>query len=115
MLYKVILLTDFSEEYFKNVLRGITKYSRENGPWVFCRMPTFYRETKGIDGILDWAKEWGAHGIIGQFYNDSDVNKIMAAGIPVIAQDFKEKFSDIPNLSGDYEGAGKMGAEYFLK
>ncbi|HEY8936914.1 MAG TPA: DNA-binding transcriptional regulator [Cyclobacteriaceae bacterium] len=115
MAYKVILLTDFSEEYFKNLLRGITKYSKEHGPWIFCQMPSFYRETKGIEGILNWAKEWGANGIIGQFYNDSNVSKIMKAGIPVIAQDFKERFTDIPNISGDYVAAGKMGAEYFLR
>ncbi|HTJ49556.1 MAG TPA: DNA-binding transcriptional regulator [Cyclobacteriaceae bacterium] len=115
MAYKVILLTDFSEEYFKNLLRGITKYSKEYGPWIFCQMPSFYRETKGIEGILNWAKEWGANGIIGQFYNDSNVSKIMKAGIPVIAQDFKERFTDIPNISGDYFAAGKMGAEYFLR
>ncbi|MBI1769632.1 MAG: DNA-binding transcriptional regulator [Bacteroidetes bacterium] len=115
-MYKVILLTDFSEEYFKGLLRGITKYSKEHGPWVFCRMPTFYRETKGIDGILSWAQEWGANGIIGQFYNGSDVNKIVKAGIPVIAQDFIERFTEIPNISGGaYDEAGKMGAEYFLK
>src|SRR5258706_5972843 len=116
MAYKIILLTDFSEEYFKSLLLGITKYAKENGPWVFCRMPTFYRETKGIDGILSWALEWGANGIIGQFYNGSDVGKIVKAGIPVIAQDFIERFTEIPNISGGaYDEAGEMGAEYFLK
>jgi LacI family transcriptional regulator len=115
MAYKIILLTDFAEEYSKNLLRGITKYSKEYGPWVFCRMPTSYRETMGIDGILSWAKEWGANGIVGQFYNDSDVGKISKGGIPVIAVDFKERFTEVPNISGAYFDAGKMGAEYFLK
>jgi LacI family transcriptional regulator len=114
-MYKIILLIDFSEEYSKVLLRGITKYSKEHGPWVFCRMPTFYRESYGIDGILKWAKEWGAHGIIGQIYNDPDIRKITEAGIHVIAEDFKERFSDIPNITGAYNETGKLGAEYFLK
>jgi LacI family transcriptional regulator len=113
--YKVILLIDFSEEYSKSLLRGITKYSKENGPWIFCRMPTFYRETIGIDGILSWAKEWGANGMIGQFNNGSHVNKIIRAGIPVIAEDFQERFTEVPNISGMYHETGRLGAEYFLK
>jgi transcriptional regulator GlxA family with amidase domain len=36
-MHKIILLIDFSEEYTKSLLRGITRYSRESGPWVFCR------------------------------------------------------------------------------
>lgn len=114
-MIKIILLIDFSEEYGKSLLRGISRYAREHGPWVFCRMPTFYRETIGVDGILKWARDWGADGIIGQFYNDSDIQKFRKSKIHVIAQDFKERFSQIPNITGAYHETGKMGAEYFLK
>jgi LacI family transcriptional regulator len=114
-MIKIILLSDFAEEYYKNLLRGITRYSRDHGPWAFCRMPTYYRETIGIEGILEWAKEWGANGIIGQLHNNSEVGKFIEAGIPVIAQDFEERFRNIPNITGDYHGAGRLGAEYFLK
>ena len=65
-MYKIILLIDFAEEYSKGLLQGISKYSKEHGPWIFCRMPLFQRETIGIDGILEWALEWEADGIIGQ-------------------------------------------------
>jgi LacI family transcriptional regulator len=114
-MYKIILLIDFAEDYSKSLLKGVTKYSREHGPWVFCRMPLFYRETIGIKGILQWAKEWGADGIIGQFYNDNGISEIIQAGIAVIAQDFKERFDDIPNITGAYHEAGAMAADYFLK
>jgi len=114
-MIKLILLSDFSEDYGKNLLRGITRYSKDHGPWTFCRMPAYYRESIGIDGILQWAKEWEADGIIGQFYNDAEVKKFVQAKIPVIAQDFKERFTDIPNITGAYRETGKLGAEYFLK
>jgi hypothetical protein len=45
---KIILLSDFAEEYGKNLLRGIARYSKDHGPWTFCRMPGYYRETIGI-------------------------------------------------------------------
>jgi LacI family transcriptional regulator len=114
-MIKLILLSDFSEEYGKNLLRGITRYSKDHGPWTFCKMPAYYRETIGIDGILQWAKEWEADGIIGQFYNDAEVQKFKRAKIPVIAQDFKERFTDIPNITGAYRETGRLAAEYFLK
>ena len=114
-MIKIILLTDFAEEYCKNLLRGITRYSKEHGPWTFCKMPTYYRETIGIDGILQWAKEWKANGIIGQFYNNGEIKKFKQAKIPVIAQDFKERFKNIPNITGAYRETGRLGADYFLK
>ena len=114
-MIKVILIIDFSEEYGKSLLRGISRYAREHGPWIFCRMPTFYRETIGVEGILKWAREWGADGIIGQFYNEPDIRKFRKSNIPVIAQDFKERFTHIPNITGAYRETGRMGADYFLK
>ncbi|WP_026631217.1 AraC family transcriptional regulator [Dyadobacter alkalitolerans] len=113
-MYKIILLLDFAEEYSKSLMKGINTYSKEFGPWIFCRMPLFHRETVGIDGILKWALEWKADGIVGQLYN-KDIEKIVQAGIPVIAQDFKERFAEIPNVTGGYHEAGQLGADYFLK
>ncbi len=114
-MYKIILLLDFAEEYSKSLMKGINKYSREFGPWVFCRMPLFHRETVGMDGILKWALEWGADGIVGLLYNDKEINKFVKAGIAVIAQDFKERFAEIPNITGAYHETGQWGADYFLK
>jgi len=48
-------------------------------------------------------------------YNDPKISKIVEAGIPVIAQDFKERFKEIPNITGDHYEAGHLGAEYFLR
>ncbi len=113
-MHKIILLIDISEEYGQDLLKGIAKYSKEHGPWVFCRMPLFYREKLGMEGIVNFAKEWGADGIIAQLYNDLDIRKVLDAGIYLIAEDFKERFTDIPNITGGYIEAGEMGAEYFL-
>ncbi|CAG4988975.1 Xylose operon regulatory protein [Dyadobacter sp. CECT 9275] len=114
-MYKIILLLDFAEEYSKSLMKGINAYSKEHGPWVFCRMPLFHRETVGIGGILKWALEWGADGIIGQLYNDKEIQTIVEAGIPLIAQDFKERFAEIPNITGAYHVTGQLAADYFLK
>jgi LacI family transcriptional regulator len=114
-MIKIVLLLDFTEEYHKNLLRGIIRFSREHGEWAFLRMPFFYRETLGVDGLIKWAREWGARGLIGQLHSGSDISKFRRAGISVIAQDFEERFTDVPNITGAYTETGRMAAEYFLK
>ena len=114
-MIKIILLTDFGEEYGISLLKGITRYSQEFGPFAFCRMPTYYRETRGMEGILKWAREWKADGILGQFYNDSNLDLLWNEGISVVAQDFKERHENIPNITGDYFNTGRLGAEHFLR
>ena len=94
-MYKIILLIDISEEYGQNLTKGIVKYSKEHGPWVFCKMPLFYRETHGVEGIVRFAKEWGADGIIAHLDNDLDIKKIHQAGISLIVEDFKERFEGL--------------------
>jgi len=66
-------------------------------------------------GILKWAKEWKASGIIGQFLDDDEAMLFTRENIPVIAQDFKERLQTVPNISGSYFDTGRQGAEYFLK
>jgi LacI family transcriptional regulator len=113
-MYKIILLIDFTEDYGKSLLKGITKYSKENGPWLFCRMPMHYRENLSMDNIIKFAKDWKADGIIAQFYNHADIKKLVDTKIPVIVEDFKERFEEFPNITGGYFEAGQMGAKYFI-
>lgn len=112
---RVILLTDFGEEYSNNLLKGIVKYSRETSPWALCKMPLSFRDLNGVEGIVEWAKTWKADAIIGQFYNTDNLNFLREAGILVIAQDFKEKFTSIPNITGNHILAGKLGAQHFIQ
>jgi LacI family transcriptional regulator len=111
---KILLLIDFSEEYGRALLRGITRYSQVHGPWTFCKMPSFVREKYGIEGILKFAREWGADGIVAQLYNTQEIQKLIDSGIHIIAQDFKERFTEIPNITSDYQKTGAMAAEYYL-
>ena len=112
---RIILLTDFSEEYAKNLLKGIVRYSKEHEPWVLCKMPFSYRVKHGVEGVLKWAKKWKADGIIAQFYNTDRVDLFRENGIAAIAQDFKLRFTQIPNITGAHHLAGKMGADYFIR
>jgi len=115
-MVRLIFLTDFTEAYPHHLLRGILQYAREQGheSWVVCRMPPSYKEEYGIRGVLKWAKKWGANAIIGRFNIDEDVLLFQQNKIVVIAQDFKKRFSVIPNITSDYISTGDIAGKYFL-
>ncbi len=112
---RIILLTDFSEEYANRLMKGIVEYSKGRGSWVLCKMPLSYRDMHGVEGVLGWALQWKADAIVAQFYNSDNVGIFRDNGIVAIAQDFKQRFNDIPNITGAHYAAGQMGAKYFLE
>ena len=114
-MIRLILLTDFTEAFAHNLLRGILEYSKGRDPWVVCRMPPSYKQTYGIPGVLKWAKKWEADAIIAQFDDDDEVELFRQNGIVALAQDFKSRFSVIPNITSKYELTGQMAADFFLQ
>ena len=97
-MIRLILLIDFTETYATELLRGILDYSQSHEPWVICRMPPSYRVEHGIEGVLQWARQWKADAIIGQFNNNDDVSVFAENGIIALAQDFIQRFQNIPNI-----------------
>ena len=41
-MIKILLLIDYSSEFDRKLLRGLVQYSKENGPWLFYRLPSYY-------------------------------------------------------------------------
>lgn len=114
-MVRLILLTDFTEAFAHNLLRGILEYSKGREPWVVCRMPPSYKQSYGIPGVLEWAKKWQADAIIAQFNDNDEVELFRENGIVALAQDFQSRFSVIPNITSRYELTGQMAADFFLQ
>lgn len=108
-------MTDFTEAFPHYLLRGILKYSKETEPWVVCRMPPSFKKTNGIEGVVAWAKQWEANAIIGQFNPDDDVQLFARNSIVAVAQDFKSRFTTIPNITSNYIYTGQMVADFYLR
>ena len=112
---RLLFITDFTEQFAYRLLRGILNFARDTGEsWVVCRMPPAHKQAIGIDGVLDFALDWKADIIIGQFNPDDDVTVFRKNGIVAIAQDYISKFKSIPNITSDYELEGEMAAKRFL-
>lgn len=113
-MIRILLLVDCANEFDRNLLRGIVRYSRDNGPWLFYRLSPNYRNAEsGKRDILDWAKYWKADAIIGQ-WNDETDDSLMKLGIPVVLQNYRHRSTIYSNLTGDYFGTGQMAAKFFI-
>ena len=113
-MLKILLLIDYSSDFSRRLLKGLIKYSKENGPWMFYRLPEYYKTLYGKEGIVRWAKEWNADAILAQWDNE-DTNLLKSLDIPVILQNYKKRSDYFSNLTGDYKGTGKMAANFFAK
>ncbi|OCW93861.1 transcriptional regulator [Macellibacteroides sp. HH-ZS] len=110
---KILLLTDFSSGYSRNLLKGIVRYSKEVGNWSFQRMPLYYRMLYGENGVVEWAKKWQADAIIAQL-TDVNIELLNGLNIPIIVQNYRDRNKAVSNLTGDYFNTGVMAARFFL-
>ena len=114
-MIRILLLVDCANDFDRNLLRGIVRYSRENGPWLFYRLPSYYKSIEnGERSILEWAKTWKADAIIGQ-WNDDAMDLLKELNIPVVLQNYRHRSTTYSNLTGDYEGTGLMAARFFAE
>jgi LacI family transcriptional regulator len=113
-MIRVLIVSDFTESFSHKMLAGIVDYSRRKEQWIVRRMPPSYKAQIGIQGLIRIAKEWDIDAVIGQFEPTDEVSLFAKHGIVAIAQDYKKRFSTIPNITGDYVGTGRMAARFFI-
>lgn len=111
---KILLFIDYSSEFSRRVLQGLIHYSNDHGPWIFYRLPLYYETLYGIEGIIEWAKEWKADAIIARCDHEG-TSLLSNLNIPVVLQNFRERSSCFSNLTGDYISTGAMAAKFFIK
>lgn len=114
-MIRVILLMDYSSEHDRKLLRGMMRYSKENGPWQFYRpSPVFLFRENPEEWAIRWAKEWKADAIIGR-WDESKLEMLKDIDIPIVLQNNKSRSRVLSNLTGDYFATGQMAAKYFIK
>lgn len=112
---RIIYMSDFSESYSYNLLRGIVAYTLEHTPWTICRMPRHFKTEFGLEGVLKWAQQWKADAVIGQFDPTDRVEIFSRHGLLCVAQDTASLFDSIPNITSDYRHTGRLGAQFFME
>ena len=85
-MIKVILLIDCASEHDRKLLRGIMRYSKEHGPWLFYRLSSDARFSDNREEwVLQWAEQWKADAIIGR-WDDKKMHLLDNLDIPVVLQ-----------------------------
>ncbi|AQQ09690.1 Xylose operon regulatory protein [Sedimentisphaera cyanobacteriorum] len=112
---KVILLTEGLSTYARQLLDGLSEYSRLNGPWAFYResLVPFYRAGQG-EALPEHIRSLNAHGVIVRPSSPKIARAAMSLGLPAVACDDNNLMPDVPNIVSDYEAVGKMAAEDML-
>ncbi len=113
-MIKVLVLIDSTTEFSRRFLTGLIQYANENGPWIFYRLPSYYKALYGEAGIVERIKEWEIDAVIAQWECEG-VDFLDQLDIPVFLQSYKNISGRFSRISGDYIGAGVMAAQFFAK
>ena len=112
---KVLLMMETSRKYGRSILRGIAKYSRTHGPWIFYRRAPFYWDSGVKEVTLDQLLKLGINGVILREQREQEqTDRILAEGLPTIVSPYRELFEGLPNIVTDDTAIGAMAAEYLL-
>ncbi len=113
---KILLMIETSRAYGRSVLRGIAKYSRAHGPWIFHRPAPFYWGRSAREASVEQLLRLGADGaILREQTRRERIEEILATGIPVIVAPYTAPFDGVPNIVSDDQAIGRMAADYFLR
>ena len=112
---KVLLMMETSRKYGRSILRGIAKYSRSHGPWIFYRQAPFYWSSNGKEATLERCLKLGIDGVILREQRQPEqTDRILATGLPAIVSPYRELFPGLPNIVTDDAAIGTMAADYLL-
>lgn len=112
---KILLIIDYSIESDRELLRGMVRYSKDHGGWLFHKMPSHFEKlTNGWKHVIDWADQWKADAIVGHWPWE-EMGSLSSLNIPIVLENHKSRSSFFSNLTGDYFGTGVLAASFFLK
>jgi LacI family transcriptional regulator len=105
----IALLIETSREYGRGLLRGVSRYHQEHGPW------SIYFEPHGLsERPPSWLKNWSGDGILARINDRQMAETILTTGLPVV--DVRGAFEDlpIPFVGVDNRAIARMGFEHLL-
>jgi len=105
---RIVLLLETSRAFGRQLIIGIARYSRLNGPW------SFYKEPIDLKSSIPHLTNWKPHGII---MRDSLITKeLLKLKIPTILAIHDSKYpKDLPVIKTDSISIAKMASEHLLE
>ncbi|HNX33648.1 MAG TPA: XylR family transcriptional regulator [Kiritimatiellia bacterium] len=114
---QVALLFETNEQAHRDILRGVLRYERTNGPWSL-----HVTEGRAGEQRLLAMKKWGGTGIIGVIQNRAYAEAVLTADAPAVLIDPMDE-ACLPQgllarhsvLASDLCAIGELAADYFLE
>jgi LacI family transcriptional regulator len=139
--YRVVLLLFTYAQYDRALLRGVARFARLHGPWVFYlsgedplvplpqveAVSAFIFPLEHLTGghrklLLPNLSQWRATGIIGRIQTPEIAAEVLRSKLPLITMDLSAEqlqpnspLSRISEIRPNSQAAGRLAAEHFLE
>jgi LacI family transcriptional regulator len=105
----VALIVETSLAPGREILRGIARYVREEGPWSIAHEPRSLEES-----VPRWLQRWHGDGIIARVQDQRIARAIAAVGMPTVDVLGVVEGLPFPLVHTDDQAIGRLGAEHLL-
>ena len=113
-LPRILLGIEDSRAYGRGLLRGISKYARMHGPWLFRTRPEFYHGGSAISARPADLRQAGFAGVITRELDPRAMRRLLSLGVPVIVASHMTLQPALPSIMTDCAEIGRMAAHHFL-
>ena len=106
---RVALLIETSRAYGRDLLKGVRRYSTENGSW------SLFVEVRDLESKPPpWLKSWDGDGILTRSGSSTIAAAVKRAGVPAVELRSTRKGRAFPFVGVDNDAVGQLVAQYFL-
>ncbi|MEI6645075.1 MAG: DNA-binding transcriptional regulator [bacterium] len=107
---KIALLVENSRTYGRGIVRGISRYASEHGPWSFAM------QLQKLPGELpEWLKTWKGDGIIAWIEDRWMAEELLKLKCPLVDVLGAMKGRGMPSFDTDAQAVAKMAGDFFLQ
>ncbi|MEX0793099.1 MAG: DNA-binding transcriptional regulator [Pirellulaceae bacterium] len=108
--FRVAILIETSREYGRGILRGISRFQKDNDPW------SIYFQPRGTtDPIPSWLPSWQGDGILARVEDRQMADALLATGIPTIDLRFAVPNLEMPAVGIDETSLVRLAVDHFLE
>ncbi len=104
----VALLVERSNEYCRDILRGIRDYLKINPYWSIY-LPEHERET-----VPKWLSQWDGDGIITRLETQELADIISSLNVPIVNLSVMSLMPGVPSVTVDNDQVAKIAADYLI-
>ena len=105
---RIVLLLETSREFGRQLIIGIARYARLNGPW------TFYKEPIDLKSSIPHLTSWKPDGIIMRY--TLVTKELLKLKIPTILAIHDSSYpKDLPVIKTDSESIAKIASKHFIE